>query len=141
MQAADFKAARLKLGLDQADAARLLGYGAKTRISEIETGSRAPGPAVVLLLKAYLAGYRPAGWPERCDTPPAFVPVAIEPKPVDPATARKVADAMRRGLRRAGDIARETRLGLLTVQDAMRYLSELPPPPPPESHRGRRKGR
>jgi transcriptional regulator with XRE-family HTH domain len=58
-----FREARVKLGLTQSDAARLLGYGSKVRISEIEAGKRNPGAAVVRLLRAYLAGYRPEDWP------------------------------------------------------------------------------
>ena len=60
----DFKGARQKLGLDQAQAARVLGYGAPQRISEIESGKRSPSDAVVRLMRAYLAGYRPNDWPE-----------------------------------------------------------------------------
>ena len=58
-----FKQARQSLGLTQAQAASLLGYGCATRISEIENGQRNAGAAVVQLLRAYLAGYRPDNWP------------------------------------------------------------------------------
>jgi len=63
MTPATFKQARQSLGLTQSQIAPLLGYGDKTRISELERGTREPGAAVVLLLRAYLAGYRPDDWP------------------------------------------------------------------------------
>lgn len=59
----DITTARRSLGLTQSQLAPLLGYGDKTRISELERGTREPGAAVVLLLAAYLDGYRPADWP------------------------------------------------------------------------------
>ena len=63
MTPADIRQARQSLGMSQSQLAALLGYGDKTRISELETGTRQPGAAVLLLLAAYLAGYRPAAWP------------------------------------------------------------------------------
>ncbi len=54
--------ARQSLGLTQSDMARLLGYGDKARISELEKGSRRPGESVVRLLRAYVSGYRPDDW-------------------------------------------------------------------------------
>ena len=66
MTPAELKQARQTLGLDQVDAARLLGYGAQTRVSEIERGVRVPSDTVTRLLRAYLDGYRPVDWP---DTP------------------------------------------------------------------------
>ena len=63
MTPTEFKQARQSLGLTQAQAADMLGYGAATRISEIENGQRNAGAAVVQLLRAYLAGYRPDNWP------------------------------------------------------------------------------
>ena len=63
MTPAQFKQARQSLGLDPVQAARLLGYGSRSRISEIENGRRNPSEAVVMLLRAYLAGYRPDDWP------------------------------------------------------------------------------
>ena len=65
MTPADIRAARDKLALTQAQFARVLGYGDVARVSELERGERRPGPAVVLLLRAYLGGYRPADWPEK----------------------------------------------------------------------------
>ena len=62
-----FNTARRKLGLTQAQAARLLGYGAAPRISEIERGERQPSETVVRLLRAYLDGYRPEDWPTEED--------------------------------------------------------------------------
>ena len=64
MTPTDIKEARQSLGLTQSQIAPLLGYADKTRISELERGVREPGSAVVLLLRAYLAGYRPDGWPD-----------------------------------------------------------------------------
>jgi transcriptional regulator with XRE-family HTH domain len=58
------KEARQSLGLNQSQAAALLGYGHTSRISEIEHGKRAPSASVVKLLRAYADGYRPAGWPD-----------------------------------------------------------------------------
>lgn len=63
MTPANILQARQSLGLTQAQLAPLLGYAATPRISELETGNRKPGAAVVLLLRAYLAGYRPDDWP------------------------------------------------------------------------------
>jgi len=63
MTPAEIKQARSDLGLTQAQLAPLLGYGDKTRVSELERGSQAPGAAVVRLLQAYLDGYRPDDWP------------------------------------------------------------------------------
>ena len=58
-----FREARQLLGLTPPQAATLLGYGSATRISEIENGHRNASAAVVLLLRAYIAGYRPSDWP------------------------------------------------------------------------------
>lgn len=63
-QPSDIAAAREHLGLTQKQLAPLLGYSDTPRISEIETGTRNPSGAVVLLLRAYLSGYRPTDWPE-----------------------------------------------------------------------------
>jgi len=64
-----FKQARQSLGLSQSEAARVLGYGDKARVSEIESGKRNPGDAVVRLLRAYLAGYRSDDWPKSVTRP------------------------------------------------------------------------
>lgn len=63
MTPTEFKQARQSLGLSPEEAATLLGYGNRSRVYEIEGGSRRPSKAVLLLLEAYLAGYRPEGWP------------------------------------------------------------------------------
>lgn len=56
--------ARQSLGLDQKQMAEMLGYNASARVSDIETGKRNPGGAIVRLLRAFLDGYRPDDWPE-----------------------------------------------------------------------------
>jgi transcriptional regulator with XRE-family HTH domain len=63
MTPAELRKARHSLGLTQLQAARMLGYGAATRVAELERGARAPGESVVRLLRAYLDGYRPSDWP------------------------------------------------------------------------------
>ena len=63
MTPAAIREARQSLGLSQAELALWLGYPLAARVSELERGTRKPGKAVVLLLQAYLAGYRPADWP------------------------------------------------------------------------------
>jgi transcriptional regulator with XRE-family HTH domain len=62
----EFKEARRKLGLTQAELAYLLGYRGVMSISKIERGL-SPLPdqsAGGRLLKAYLDGYRSNDWPE-----------------------------------------------------------------------------
>lgn len=63
MAPTEIREARHQLGLTQAQLAPLLGYANQVRIAEIENGTRQPGAAVQLLLRAYLAGYRPPDWP------------------------------------------------------------------------------
>lgn len=63
MTPAELKQARSDLGLTQAQLAAVLGYAHKIRISELERGVAMPGASAVLLLRAYLAGYRPLDWP------------------------------------------------------------------------------
>ena len=65
MTPAEFRQARQTLGLDQTQAAALLGYSSQARISEVERGIRNPGESVTRLLRAYLDGYRPNDWPPR----------------------------------------------------------------------------
>jgi transcriptional regulator with XRE-family HTH domain len=60
MTPAEFRAARLSLGLTQAQLAEWLGYGDKMRVSDIERGVRDPGATVVILMEAYLSGWRRA---------------------------------------------------------------------------------
>lgn len=62
MKPSEIKEARKQLGLTQTEAARLLGYGSRTRVSEIESGSSRPSASVIRLLRAYLDGYRPQDW-------------------------------------------------------------------------------
>lgn len=49
MTPAEFKQARQSLGLSRAEAATALGYGAVTRISEIENGERVPIQAEIIM--------------------------------------------------------------------------------------------
>ena len=66
MTPTEIREARIKLGLTPPQMAVMLGYGergASERISEIENGVRKPDRSKVLLLEAYLDGYRPAAWP------------------------------------------------------------------------------
>jgi transcriptional regulator with XRE-family HTH domain len=138
----DVKTARLALGLTQAQLAAVMGYSGKSRIAELESGTRRPSAAAIRLLRAYGAGYRPPDWPLRKAEPNAG-PVHVATMPVDEATVRKVSDAIRHGARKAGDIARHTRLGLLTVKDALaeieRRRAAAPgiPAKPAKLHRGR----
>lgn len=64
MNSEELKQARIDLSLTQSQMAKLLGYGAVARVSEIENGARDPGVSVVRLLQAYLEGYRPDDWPD-----------------------------------------------------------------------------
>lgn len=59
----DFRSARQALGLTQAQAAAMLGYGHRVRITEIEAGRKRPSNSVRRLLRAYIDGYRPDDWP------------------------------------------------------------------------------
>ena len=63
MNPAAFKEARESLALTPLQAAQVLGYGSAVRISEIEHGKMNPSAAVVRLMEAYRAGYRPDDWP------------------------------------------------------------------------------
>jgi len=63
MTQAEFKQARITLGLTPVQCAAMLDYGFQSRISEIESGTRVPGARAVRLMRAYLAGYRPDDWP------------------------------------------------------------------------------
>ena len=62
MTGAEFKQARQSLGLTQSQAAHVFGYGAQSRISEVEGAATVP-PQTARLMAAYLAGYRPDDWP------------------------------------------------------------------------------
>lgn len=63
MTPAEIRQARQSLGLNQTQAAAMLGYGASSRVSEIEVGARVPNASVLRLMRAYLDGYRPDDWP------------------------------------------------------------------------------
>jgi len=63
MTPAEIKQARQTLGLTQSQLAPLVGYGAPSRISEIERGIERPSASVMMLLRIYLRGYRPPEWP------------------------------------------------------------------------------
>lgn len=65
MTPTELREARQALRLTQTQAARLLGYAAKQRISELESGTRHPSETVLRLLRAYLDGYRPNDWPQK----------------------------------------------------------------------------
>ena len=64
MTPAEIRQARVTLGLTPAEIAPLLGYGAASRIYEIESGARNPSAAALRLLRAYLDGYRAPDWPK-----------------------------------------------------------------------------
>ncbi|MEL6979632.1 MAG: hypothetical protein AAGM38_13255 [Pseudomonadota bacterium] len=61
------RAAKDELGLSASELGRMLEVGAdgwrKWAMPEDKSQHRSPGVRVVALLKAYLAGYRPEGWP------------------------------------------------------------------------------
>jgi len=69
MTPAEFKAARLALGLTQGQLAGVLGYTPKSGRSHVGIFELASGnarqvpPQVRRLLEAYLDGYRPPDWP------------------------------------------------------------------------------
>lgn len=61
----EFRAIRARLGLTQAQLAKILGYPRATQVSEIERPTN-PKPVprhVAMLMVAYDEGYRPQGWP------------------------------------------------------------------------------
>lgn len=60
----EIKSGRETLDLTQTQMAKMLGYGAPARISEIETGRRIPSDTTIRLMRAYLDGYRPLDWPK-----------------------------------------------------------------------------
>lgn len=65
MTPTQIKEARLTLRLTQKQMALMLGYGAKARISELESGARNPSETVLRLMRAYLDGYRTDDWPHQ----------------------------------------------------------------------------
>ena len=62
MTSSEIAAARTALGLTQEDMAKMLDIGTHS-LSRIECGGHRPKGAIVRLLVAYLAGYRPPDWP------------------------------------------------------------------------------
>ena len=60
MTPAEIKAARLRLGMTQAELAKALGYGHKPSISDLERGVNKPPTAVQMLLKMLIAQSGPA---------------------------------------------------------------------------------
>ena len=66
MTPADLKEARLTLGLTLTQLAPLLGYygnNGPRLVRRMESGDRTIRPPQVLLMRAYLSGYRPDDWP------------------------------------------------------------------------------
>jgi transcriptional regulator with XRE-family HTH domain len=63
MTPAAIREARKTLGLTQSQFADLIGYNDKAAVSALEAGTRNPSATVILLIRAYLAGYRPPDWP------------------------------------------------------------------------------
>lgn len=61
----EFRAIRLRLGMTQAELARVLRYDRPLTVStyERETNPRKIPTHVELLMVAYDEGYRPKGWP------------------------------------------------------------------------------
>ena len=62
MTPAEFKQARLSLGLTADQAAPLFGLRDQARVYNIEAAATVPAWHA-LLMQAYLDGYRPADWP------------------------------------------------------------------------------
>lgn len=61
MTPAEFKEARKTLGLTAAELARIMGYGDRSRVFNIESGNAVP-PQAMRLMQAYVDGYRPDDW-------------------------------------------------------------------------------
>ena len=61
MTGADFKQARLSLGLTADRLAQIMGYGHRSRVFNIEAAATVP-PQAARLMQAYLDGYRPGDW-------------------------------------------------------------------------------
>jgi len=64
MTPTEFKEARQSLGLDQMQTAQMLGLSRKASVSDMERGAKAITDQTARLMRAYIAGYRPADWPE-----------------------------------------------------------------------------
>lgn len=65
MTPAEVLDARTRLGLTQAEFARILGLQDRSRVSEWEAGRRHPSAQAARLIQAYLDGYRPDDWPQK----------------------------------------------------------------------------
>jgi len=65
MTADEFRGALKRLNLNQAQAALVLGFSRVATVSDMARGVRAVTPTTERLLTMYLAGHRPADWPER----------------------------------------------------------------------------
>ena len=75
MTPTEIRQARIALGLTQLQLSKRLGYRDKGRVSELERGVFKPGAAVVLMLRAHLAGYAASVIPTA--TAPAQIPDAL----------------------------------------------------------------
>ena len=67
MEPEDVRAARLELQLSSWDMATLLGYTGNLRrdmMFQLESGRKPVREPQRRLIEAYLAGYRPIGWPD-----------------------------------------------------------------------------
>lgn len=63
-----FREIRLRLGLTQAELARVLGYEQALTISSYERRNPRPIPNhVAMLMQAFADGWRPEGWPKKED--------------------------------------------------------------------------
>lgn len=62
----EFKAARVSLGLTQAQAAAVFGVGKRTlEYWETDDGKRPVHPTAIKFMRWLLAGFRPPDWPAR----------------------------------------------------------------------------
>lgn len=61
MTPVEFKQARQTLRLTAAELARIMGYGHRSRVFNIESAGVVP-PQAARLMRAYLDGYRPCDW-------------------------------------------------------------------------------
>ena len=59
----EIKQARRRLGLTQAEFAKVMGFTGKSYVSRIETAPDPLSRTSIRLLNAYLEGYRPRDWP------------------------------------------------------------------------------
>lgn len=64
MKPEEIREARKKLGLTQTEFAKVLGLQTNSTISLMESGRSQITPTAVLLIEAYLSGYRNSTWPK-----------------------------------------------------------------------------